>query len=126
MLSHMGFRLSFARNGEEAIEAYRKAMENGEPFDIMKLDLTVRGGMGGAKTITHLHEMDPGVRATVSSGYSRDPVMCDFVKYGFRGALHKPYKIQELFEALQSAAPTLKEPPPAFFGTEREEEKSSE
>jgi two-component system cell cycle sensor histidine kinase/response regulator CckA len=123
MLSHMGFRVSFARNGEEAIEAYGKAMESGEPFDIVILDLTVRGGMGGEETITHLREMDPRVRAVVSSGYPRDPVMCDFAKYGFRAALPKPYKIQELFEALQTAAPTSKETPSDFSGTEREEEK---
>jgi two-component system cell cycle sensor histidine kinase/response regulator CckA len=126
MMSHIGFRVSLTRNGEEAIEAYKKAMENGEPFDIVILDLTVRGGMGGAETIAHLRKMDAGVRAIVSSGYPRDPVMCDFAKYGFRGALPKPYKIQELFEALQTAAPTRKEPPPASSGTERQEEKTSE
>jgi two-component system cell cycle sensor histidine kinase/response regulator CckA len=126
MLSHMGFRVSLARNGEEAIEAYRKAMENGEPFDIVILDLTVRGGMGGVETVTHLREMDPGLRAIVSSGYFRDPVMCNFSKYGFKGTLPKPYKIRELFEALQTAVPTRNKPPSAFSGTEGSEEKTGE
>ncbi len=103
MLSHIGYKVSFAKNGEEAIDAYRKAIENGEPFDVVILDLTVRGGMGGGEAIRLLREMDPGVRAIVSSGYSRDPVMLNHARYGFSGVLPKPYKIQELFDALQSA-----------------------
>jgi signal transduction histidine kinase/FixJ family two-component response regulator len=124
MLDHMGFRVSLARNGEEAIEAYRKAMKKGEPFDVVILDLTVRGGMGGEETVAQLYGIDPGVKAIVSSGYPRDPVMRDFAKHGFSAALPKPYKIEELFDALQSAATPAKRRPSAFSGAETDEEES--
>ncbi len=101
MLSHVGYRVSLAKNGEEALDAYKREMSAGEPFDAVILDLTVRGGMGGEETIMRLREIDPGVKAIVSSGYSRDPVMLDFAKYGFSGALPKPYKIRDLFDVLQ-------------------------
>jgi PAS domain S-box-containing protein len=103
MLGHVGYRVSLAKNGEEAIGSYRKEMEGGEPFDAVILDLTVRGGMGGEETIARLREIDPAVKAIVSSGYARDPVMRDFRSYGFSAVLPKPYKIQELFDALQTA-----------------------
>jgi nitrogen-specific signal transduction histidine kinase/ActR/RegA family two-component response regulator len=109
MLSHVGYRVAFAKNGEEAVDVYRKGKENGDPFDVVILDLTVRGGMGGSETILRLREIDPGVRAIVSSGYSRDPVMLDHEQYGFSGVLPKPYKVQELFGAMQSV--TMKRTP---------------
>jgi PAS domain S-box-containing protein len=110
MLSHVGYRVTLATNGEEAVDAYRKGMENGDPFDIVILDLTVRGGMGGGDAIRRLLEIDPGVRAIVSSGYSRDPMMLNHAQYGFSGVLPKPYKVQELFDAIRSAMTKRDEP----------------
>jgi two-component system cell cycle sensor histidine kinase/response regulator CckA len=110
MLSHVGYRVMLAKNGEEAVDAYKKGMENGDPFDIVILDLTVRGGMGGSDAIRRLREIDPGVRAIVSSGYSRDPVMLNHAQYGFSGVLPKPYKVQELFDAIRSAMTKRDEP----------------
>jgi DNA-binding NarL/FixJ family response regulator len=48
-----------------------------------------------------LFEIDPDVKAIVSSGYPDDPIMSDFKKYGFRSVVAKPYKIQELSEILR-------------------------
>jgi len=48
-----------------------------------------------------LLEIDPGVKAIVSSGYSNDPVMADFRKYGFSGVLAKQYQSKQLCEALR-------------------------
>jgi hypothetical protein len=62
--------------------------------------LTVPGGMGGKETIERLLGLDPDVNAVVSSGYSNDPVMAQFRKYGFRGRLAKPYEIATLGKTL--------------------------
>ena len=67
----------------------------------MILDLTVPGGIGGKKTLARLLEIDPQVKAIVSSGYSDDPIMADFQKYGFSAVIAKPYRISELGKILR-------------------------
>ena len=69
LLKALEHEVDFAACGEEAIEKYRSARETGKPFDIVILDLTIRGGMGGRETIERLLAIDPGIRAIVSSGY---------------------------------------------------------
>jgi len=100
ILKHLGYDAEFAGDGSEAIELYRKAKESGKPFDLVIMDLTVPGGMGGKEAIHWLIEIDPDVRAIVSSGYSDNLVMSDFRQYGFKGVVAKPYKIQQLALAL--------------------------
>ena len=83
--------LVHARNGEEAISLYRENV-----YDVVILDLTIPGGMGGKEAIKNLLEIDPNVKAIVSSGYSTDPLMSEFEQYGFKGVMAKPYQIEEL------------------------------
>jgi PAS domain S-box-containing protein len=103
MLTRLGYHAGFARNGSEAIELYEQARESGAPFDAVILDLTIRGSMGGREVVARLREVDPEVRAIVSSGYSNDPVMADFEAHGFVGVIPKPYEIRSLSEALKTA-----------------------
>lgn len=100
MLICYGYRVTLARDGQETIELYKKAMEMGEPFDTVVMDLTVPGGLGGIETMTILRRIDPEVKAIISSGYANDPVMSDYEKYGFSGVVTKPYKFDELNEIL--------------------------
>ncbi|MFZ5453470.1 MAG: CHASE3 domain-containing protein [Thermodesulfobacteriota bacterium] len=101
ILTRIGYEASFARDGLEAVEAYIKAKESGRSFSAVICDLTIRGGMGGREAIRELIAIDPQVRAIVSSGYSDDPAMADYQKYGFCGVIAKPYKINELSHVLQ-------------------------
>jgi len=87
-------------DGAVAIRQYEEAMKSGHAYDAVILDLTIPGGWGGKETIQKLIEMDPGVKAIVSSGYSNDPIMSDFRDYGFRGVIAKPYEIGELSNVL--------------------------
>jgi len=96
------YKVTVAKDGEEAIHLYQQALKEGNPFDAVILDLTVRGGMGGKEAIEKLREIDPEVKAIVSSGYSTDPVMSNFRRYGFQEAVSKPYRIQEMSKALNS------------------------
>lgn len=100
MLRYMGYGVEFAKDGAEAIELYINAKESGKPFDVVIMDLTVSGGMGGKEAIGKLLEIDPAVKAIVSSGYSNDPVMADFRGYGFQGVVNKPCGLKELGEAM--------------------------
>lgn len=101
MLEHMGHQTETVRHGEAALETYRGALETGEPYDAVILDLTVRGGLGAPETLSKLAELDPGVKALVSSGYADDAVISDFGSFGFRAALAKPYRLDDVAEALR-------------------------
>ena len=100
LLNYLGYDVSFSKDGAKAIEVYKEAMESGESFDAVILDLTVRGGMGGKEAIRKLMEIDPHVKGIVSSGYSDDSVMTDFEKYGFKGVVAKPYSVHEVSRVL--------------------------
>ncbi len=102
ILGTLGYDVEFACEGAEAIERYRKAREEGRPFDAVIMDLTISGGMGGKDTIGKLREYDPGVKAIVSSGYSNDPVMARYGDYGFKDVIAKPYKTAELSRKLHA------------------------
>jgi len=101
MLSSAGCKVITSIDGAEAIEIYKAAMESGQPFDAVIVDLTVPGGMGGKDAVQRLIEIDPQIKAIVSSGYSNDPVMAEFRKYGFKGVIAKPYQLEELNRVLR-------------------------
>ena len=101
ILVRLGYEVAFAEDGAEAIKLYKSAMgKRGTPFDVVIMDLTIAGGMGGKEAVKKLIEIDPNVKAIVSSGYSKDPVMADYKQHGFSGVLAKPFRIKDLSEAV--------------------------
>jgi CheY-like chemotaxis protein len=103
MLKRLGYQVECAGDGAEGIRLYEEAMERELPFDIILMDLTIPGGMGGKEAIQKLRKIDPGAKAIVSSGYSDDRVLSKFEEYGFCGAVTKPYKIDDLAELIHKA-----------------------
>lgn len=102
MLERFGFEVVVAKDGIETVEAFKEAFQAQNPFDVVIMDLTIPGGMGGKETIKKLLEVDPNVKSIVSSGYSNDPVMADFKTYGFRSVVVKPYRAEELADVIFS------------------------
>jgi PAS domain S-box-containing protein len=100
MLNGMGYEVISAIDGFEAMDLYIDALKSKSPFDVVIMDLTIPGGLGGKETLRKIAKIDPGVKAIVSSGYSDDPVMSDFQKYGFKDFIAKPYKTSELSEVV--------------------------
>jgi len=90
-LGKMGHKVINSKNGREAIEKYKN-----EVFDLVILDITIPGGMGGVETLKQLKKITPNVKAIVSSGYASSPVISDYQSYGFCGSLTKPYQFDEL------------------------------
>jgi CheY-like chemotaxis protein len=103
ILSRLEYDTELAADGNEAIEMYQKAMDAGKPFEIVILDLTVKGGLGGKDAAKKILKINPQAKVIVSSGYSDDPVITKFREYGFIGALPKPYNIKDLINALNKA-----------------------
>ena len=102
MLDYLGFDAAFARDGAETITLYSEAQTSGQPFDLVIMDLTIPGGMGGKETVQKIHEIDPHAKVIVSSGYAEDPIMHNFKEYGFSGAIAKPYNVQALGEIIKN------------------------
>lgn len=105
ILQYLGYSVDLAKDGEEAVNLYSSG-----PYDAVILDLTIPGGMGGKEAIKRLREIDPDIKAIVSSGYSNDPIMSDYVDYGFKGVIIKPYTISEISNVLNhviSCCPSL-------------------
>ena len=95
-LERLGYEVTEVKDGREAIVAYKEALKLGKPFDLVLLDLTVRGGVGGQAAMEELLQIDPSVRAIIVSGFTDDIVIENYAAYGFLGALKKPFAGAEL------------------------------
>ncbi len=98
----LGYEPITAADGKEALDIYKKAMSDNNPIDVVLLDLTIPGGMGGKETIKKLKQLDPNVTAVVSSGYANNPLMAQYASYGFAGRVAKPYKVTDLSETIKN------------------------
>jgi two-component system, cell cycle sensor histidine kinase and response regulator CckA len=95
MLIKQGHQVNMTKDGAECLSEYRKAREKGEPFDLIFMDLTVKGGFGGKEAIKQLRETDKDTKVIVSSGYAESS-MSNYIEDGFNGILKKPYTKSEL------------------------------
>jgi PAS domain S-box-containing protein len=98
MLNRLGHHTTCVADGEQAIKKYRQAKNTGTPIDLIIMDLTVPGGMGGKEAVKEILSIDPDAKVLVSSGYSNDPIMANYKEYGFSGAMAKPYEMKELMK----------------------------
>ncbi len=101
ILTYLGYRVSLCACGEEAVALYDEELDRGARPLCVVMDLTVPGRMGGLEAASQILARDPAARLIVASGYSNDPVMADFARYGFSHALLKPFRMEELGEILQ-------------------------
>lgn len=116
MIESLGYTTRRASNGDEAIRMFNDAEQTGEPFDMVVLDLTVPGGMGGAETVKYIREMRADVAVIVSSGYADDSVLARYREYGFDGILPKPFTIPELRRAIAELEDAQGEVPEGWPG----------
>jgi CheY-like chemotaxis protein len=96
LLDTLGQEVEFSADGAAAVQCYRTALSTGSTFDVVILDATVRGGMGGEEAIRLLKEIDPSVVAVVSSGYSDNALVSNYAQHGFRAFLRKPFSLEDL------------------------------
>jgi|GEM_PF-719859 len=101
LLAMLGYEPAASKDGTECLEIYAAALQSGARFDLVILDLTIPGGMGGEETMRGLLEIDPEVTAIVSSGYADAPIMSNYKDYGFSGVIKKPYDVPELCAVIE-------------------------
>ncbi|MBI2513318.1 MAG: PAS domain-containing protein [Opitutae bacterium] len=106
MLAGIGYKVDLAKDGEEAIKFYKRYLNINRPYDVVIMDLTVIGGMGGEECFRKLRELDPNVRAIVASGYDNDEMKRQFLELGFCGYLTKPYRVGDLSRAIKGVLGT--------------------
>ena len=119
-LTHLGHEVSVAADGEEAVRLYADHKERGAGFDLVIMDLTIPGGMGGREAVAEILRLDPDAKVVVASGYSNDPIMANCRDYGFAAAVAKPFNLKELQAVISrvvageagEASPAGRRPPP--------------
>ncbi len=102
LLKRLGFEVTTVCDGHEAVRVYAEGARSRKPFDLVIMDLTVPGGMGGKAAMLELLKIDPAVKGIVSSGYSSDPVMANYRAHGFSGMVAKPYKLTDLAKTIRN------------------------
>jgi signal transduction histidine kinase/CheY-like chemotaxis protein len=103
MLIALGYKVEAVARGSDAIESYKKARIEGRPFDLLLLDLTMPGDVGGRDVLRELLTFDPDVKAIVISGYADGDVLANYRQYGFKGVIAKPFTMKELSAAVLEA-----------------------
>ncbi len=101
----IGFEIVFAEDGEEAIKIYTDSIGSGKKFDLVVLDLTIPGGLGGKETVRRIKKLDPKAVAIVVSGYANDPVIGAYRDYGFDGVVKKPFTPEEFSREIERVMP---------------------
>jgi len=100
-------QVQVCRQGADAVELAKQARADGEPFDVIVLDIRMPPGIDGVEAAERIREFDPAVPIIFVSGYS-DYSVPDFhervppphmVHY-----LQKPIGLQQLARKIQEAA----------------------
>jgi CheY-like chemotaxis protein len=102
VLNYLGYDVEYAKNGSEAVDLYKTAIEKGHPFSAVILDLTIPGGMGAKEALQELIAIDPHVKAIISCGYSDDPVISKFKENEFCRKVDVPYDMDKMKEILDN------------------------
>ena len=102
MLTRLDYNFDLAKNGEDAVALYKRYLNVGRPYDAVIMDLTVIGGMSGEACFQALKEIDPEVRAILSSGYDHAESARKYLDLGFCGYLTKPYRATDLGKVLKA------------------------
>jgi len=97
VLKKLGYEVLTARHGKEAIDIYQ---QNWQKLTMVILDL-IMPEMGGGETYDRLKEINPDVKALLSSGYSLDGQATEILNRGCDGFIQKPFGLEELSEKLR-------------------------
>jgi two-component system cell cycle sensor histidine kinase/response regulator CckA len=101
IIKKLGYSPAAASSGEEAVEMYRQASNEGQPFDVVVMDLALPGGISGLEATLMIKQIDGGAKVIVSSGYLEQNARNAALEHGFAGILPKPYTADRLASELR-------------------------
>jgi two-component system cell cycle sensor histidine kinase/response regulator CckA len=94
-LEAFGYQVELAGDGAEGVEIYRRAHEEGRPFALVLMDLTMPR-MDGRAAAKAIGETDPGVRIVITSGRGSDRQLMEDFRPQPKGLLQKPFDLGAL------------------------------
>ncbi len=103
ILEAHGYSTDTSPDGLSAVDMYRSALHEGDPYRVVITDITVPGGMGGVEAAQRILKLDPTARLIVASGYSNNAAMAHYREHGFVDYLVKPFRMDELLGAVAGA-----------------------
>ncbi|MBI5534822.1 MAG: PAS domain S-box protein [Deltaproteobacteria bacterium] len=98
-LERLGYNVDACPDGKSAIEFFT---EHHRGIDLVILDM-VMPGMNGNDCLARMRQVDPNVRALLSSGHGLDDSMRALVHEGAVGFVQKPYVLAQLSSAVADA-----------------------
>ena len=96
ILKRCGYRVYEAASGEEAVRAYQHLMRAGDEVDVVVMDLTLRGGIGGEEALREIRMIDPNAKVIASSGDIVEETRRGYLAIGFVDILPKPYEATDI------------------------------
>ena len=100
MLRDTPYRIDLAESSTEALEKFHAARRDGPAYDLLFLDLTGPGDIGGIKTLEKIRAIDPAAVAIAISGYSASDVFSRPDSSNFNDFLPKPFQPNELLDII--------------------------
>lgn len=99
--------LTLCRQGDEAVQLVREALDEGEPFDVIVLDIRMPPGIDGVEAARQIRELMPEVQILFVSGFS-DYGRSDLEELvppaTHMGYIEKPVRLSELASKIIAAS----------------------
>lgn len=99
ILESLGYRVSAARSGPEALEIMAA---EGDEIALVILDM-IMPGMSGGETFDRLRRIAPHLKIILSSGYSLEGQAQQIMDRGCNGFLQKPFHVDRLARKIREA-----------------------
>lgn len=99
MLERQGFEAITAHDGVEALKLFKEKMD---AIVLAIVDLTMPR-MSGGELIHALHEIKPGLRVVLSSGYNEQEAVAQSHGERMAGFIQKPYRARDFYNVIESA-----------------------
>ena len=107
MLSDTQAQLTMASNGAEAVEAWKRMRSEGQPADMLILDISmpVLDGVGALVAIRLIEGDGPQVPAIAVTANAMSHQVTEYIMAGFDAHVPKPYRQSSLLHAITTLLP---------------------
>jgi two-component system response regulator HydG len=101
ILTHMGYRVTTARSGAEAIERTRET-----EFDMTILDIMMPE-RSGVETLREVKQMRPEATVVMMTAYASDKSVKEALAEGAHGIIYKPFEVDAVVSLINQATETI-------------------